>query len=242
MEKIAVLAFMFGLYIIRRTVWNWYEKHGQLAPARDDYSADEPVYICMPFYIGAVMLLWYIDVIPELITTLVTFLLPWLVPRLNPLSVNQSLELTVVGLMIYLAGWCVSCSGRLWLGRAWANKGKMTHQPNGLVTSGIYGWCRNPIYLGFFITWVGYGLTFGLLHLWLLAPVCVYAWVMAVQHYHRWVIAEEKFLAQRYGQVYEVYCQEVPRYLPIGGLRRLVHSVDKHFLSLGGHGHPVEKH
>ena len=74
-----------------------------------------------------------------------------------------------------------------------------------LVTSGIYRISRNPIYLG--------------IHC-LMAASLVYAFsllnlvavVEAVLLHHRIILAEEKFLAERF-QEYEAYRKSVPRYI-----------------------------
>jgi len=80
-----------------------------------------------------------------------------------------------------------------------------------LVTSGIYRISRNPIYLG--------------LHCLMLASlICAFSLlnlvvvVEAVLLHHRIILAEERFLGERFHE-YEAYRASVPRYI---GIRNLV--------------------
>lgn len=76
-----------------------------------------------------------------------------------------------------------------------------------LVTTGVYGLTRNPIYLGFAITYVG--LSVGLdspLALILLIPCLVVLDRLVIQR-------EERYLAARFGTDYDRYRQRVRRWL-----------------------------
>ncbi len=74
-----------------------------------------------------------------------------------------------------------------------------------LVTSGIYRISRNPIYLGLHCLMVASVVyAFSLLNL--------VAVVEAVLLHHRIILAEEKFLGERF-QEYEAYRAAVPRYI-----------------------------
>lgn len=84
-----------------------------------------------------------------------------------------------------------------------------------LVTGGPYGYVRNPLYLGNFVTAAGYAIAFtgkntafaraGLIAGSLAAMAAVYAAI--VPH-------EEAFLRQQFGQEFEWYCKRVPRVVP----------------------------
>ena len=76
-----------------------------------------------------------------------------------------------------------------------------------LVTDGIYGLTRNPIYLGFAVTYVGLGV--GLDSPLALAMVFPCLIVM-----DRFVIArEEAYLERKFGEPYRAYRQRVRRWL-----------------------------
>jgi protein-S-isoprenylcysteine O-methyltransferase Ste14 len=109
--------------------------------------------------------------------------------------------LVVVGAVIVLAGWGLLAIGIRGLGDSFAvfpAPGKDA----GLVTSGVYGRARHPIFGG----WILMGLGFGLAgSAWSLALVPVLALVLYGKS-----VAEEQLLQQRYPQ-YEDYRARVPR-------------------------------
>ena len=78
---------------------------------------------------------------------------------------------------------------------------------NAIVESGLYGFTRNPMYLGMAIAMVGVAT---LLRSWS-AMVLVPVAIAVIDH---WVIArEEAFLASKFGAAYDAYRERVPRWL-----------------------------
>jgi len=79
-------------------------------------------------------------------------------------------------------------------------------QPDKLVTTGIFAFSRNPIYVAFGCVLLGQFLVFSnwILLLYLLAAI----WL-----FHRQVSREEEYLRNHYGQEYSEYCNRVRRYL-----------------------------
>jgi protein-S-isoprenylcysteine O-methyltransferase Ste14 len=76
-----------------------------------------------------------------------------------------------------------------------------------LVTSGIYGSIRNPLYLGSMLILGGYSLFFG----WAWAAGFVlFHWL----RYERVIRLEETFLLAQWGDEYAAYLNAVPRWLP----------------------------
>ncbi len=84
-----------------------------------------------------------------------------------------------------------------------------------LVTGGPYGYVRNPLYIGNFVTAAGFALAFtgknsraarsALIGGSLAAMAAVYAAIMP---------HEEAFLRSRFGDEFERYCARVPRLIP----------------------------
>ena len=84
-----------------------------------------------------------------------------------------------------------------------------------LVTGGPYGYVRNPLYIGNFITAAGFAIAFTGRNSWaaqwaliggsLAAMAAVYA--VIVPH-------EEAFLRSKFGAAFERYCERVPRVIP----------------------------
>jgi len=75
-----------------------------------------------------------------------------------------------------------------------------------LVTTGIFAFSRNPIYVAFGFVLLGQFLVFSS---WILL---VYM-VVATWLFHRQVSREEEYLRNHYGQQYLEYCDRVRRYL-----------------------------
>lgn len=83
-----------------------------------------------------------------------------------------------------------------------------TNQPaRALVTNGIHGWTRNPIYLGFFLVYVGIGIAGR-------SPwILVLTMPIAVVIRYGVVAREEAYLERRFGDAYRDYRARVRRWL-----------------------------
>ena len=79
--------------------------------------------------------------------------------------------------------------------------------PEHLVSSGLYGYTRNPMYLGHIIFLAGLTLT---LQSWIgaLITIAVAVW------FHFRVLADERQLAAKLGQPYMAYTKSVKRWVP----------------------------
>ena len=117
----------------------------------------------------------------------------------------------VAGAVLLLAGIVLLAAAQLNMGRSWRIGIKEGEAP-GLVRSGLYGFCRHPIYLGLLTVLVGYTMLLPTrLSLALLAAIYVGARVQAA--------AEEAYLQRTYGGAYRDYARHVGRFLP--GIGRL---------------------
>lgn len=79
---------------------------------------------------------------------------------------------------------------------------------NQLITNGVYGLCRNPIYTACTFACVGALLLCNNLWLLLLPPLYWLFLTLLLKH------TEEKWLLQQYGSAYTAYCSRVNRCLP----------------------------
>jgi protein-S-isoprenylcysteine O-methyltransferase Ste14 len=77
-----------------------------------------------------------------------------------------------------------------------------------LNTTGIYSILRNPLYLGNFLMWAGVAL-FTYIY-WLLPIFALLYWL----YYERIILAEEDFLASKFGDSYLQYAAEVACFFP----------------------------
>lgn len=83
-----------------------------------------------------------------------------------------------------------------------------SNQPvRALVTTGLHGWSRNPIYVGMFLIYAGIGIAAA--SPWVLALLLPL--VIVIRY---WVVArEEAYLEQRFGDAYHDYKARVRRWL-----------------------------
>jgi protein-S-isoprenylcysteine O-methyltransferase Ste14 len=137
----------------------------------------------------------------------VAFLVPWLllVGRLADRSFNL-LGLVPVTIGSVLLLWCVGafyCQGGGTLA-PW-------DPPRALVTTGVYGLSRNPMYVAVVLVLWGWALGF-----WS-PPLAVYAVVVMIGFHLRVVFGEEPWLARTHGAAWITYKEHVPRWI---GVRR----------------------
>ena len=84
--------------------------------------------------------------------------------------------------------------------------GEKREQPS-VITKGVFGVVRHPIYLGEILLYLGF-----LFFSTSLAAACV--WAIAILFLHAISRYEERLLLARFGEAYERYKQEVPMWVP----------------------------
>ncbi len=77
-----------------------------------------------------------------------------------------------------------------------------------LVTDGMFGVCRNPLYVGNMLIYSGIFLKHGS-PLVMIVGIALFAFI-----YQCIVYAEEAFLDNKFGSGYAAYCRDVPRWIP----------------------------
>lgn len=113
----------------------------------------------------------------------------------------QVLFIILGGALILVAVW-------IWVQAVLIQKIDQEIKNNHLVTSGVYAWVRNPIYSAIALALTGLGLLFA--NLWLLfLPFLFWGDITVLMKF-----TEEKWLEERYGQIYRNYCQQVNRCIP----------------------------
>jgi protein-S-isoprenylcysteine O-methyltransferase Ste14 len=124
---------------------------------------------------------------------------------------NAGLDL--LGILVAAAGQAlrVTVIGFAYIQRGGANK--QLSAPR-LVCEGFYAHCRNPMYVGDFLLFIGLSLicnaTLGYV---VVLPIVAFV-LLAI------VTAEERYLERRFGADYTAYCRRVNRFIPrLGGLR-----------------------
>ena len=113
--------------------------------------------------------------------------------------------LSAAGAILAAAGAALSLAGQWALKRRGADVNPS--QPvMVLVTDGVFGWTRNPVYLGLWIALIGISLVFAFDWLLVLTPL---AWLLVN---YAVVRSEERYLEQRFDKEYRDYMRRVPRY------------------------------
>lgn len=129
--------------------------------------------------------------------------------RLQPLSLAFSMDDPVrltLGAGLIAAGLAVMVAGVRNFSRA-ATPVRSNQPVRTLVTTGIHGWSRNPIYVGMFLLYAGIGLAAGSQWILFLALPLVIILRYGV------VAREEAYLERRFGDDYRNYKARVRRWL-----------------------------
>jgi protein-S-isoprenylcysteine O-methyltransferase Ste14 len=149
--------------------------------------------------------LFYVVLQPGIVAGLIPYLLVrnqlgyiWA----NPLHSHHyaGIFISVSGLIILLAGVF-----------QFASKGKGTLSPidptKQLVTSGLYRFSRNPMYIGVMLMLMGEIIFVRSFHLW------IYSIVIFMLFYGFIILFEEPRLRTAFGDEYEAYCKKVRRWI-----------------------------
>jgi protein-S-isoprenylcysteine O-methyltransferase Ste14 len=126
-------------------------------------------------------------------------LVPLLVPG------GQTRTGWLVGILFILAGEAYRLAGVAAAGSVTRRRSRDVQR---LVTYGIFGWMRNPLYVGNFLIWIGFVIGSGVL--WFL-PVAV---VLFAVEYTLIVRYEEGVLESIFGAEYVEYKARTPRWFP----------------------------
>jgi protein-S-isoprenylcysteine O-methyltransferase Ste14 len=144
--------------------------------------------------------------IPPLFLAAVTAMGMWLVSRALPLFTFAPLRVVAVGLG--LAGVAVIGSAMLsfWIARTTVNPMKPS-SASFLVTSGIYGFTRNPMYLGMLLALVGWALYVANVLSFLFLP----AFILYMNRFQ--IEPEERALTALFGPEFLEYASRVRRWI-----------------------------
>ncbi len=105
---------------------------------------------------------------------------------------------------LWTSGLILSITGRIL--SLLGTRALRSHHGKYLVKKNIFRWTRNPISLGIDLTFLGLVVCFGNWWLWL-----GYAWFLGYMHSK--ILMEERHLLSKYGEAYQIYELQTPRYL-----------------------------
>lgn len=126
-------------------------------------------------------------------------------PAVSRQEFFRSEGISWIGVFFCLAGLLLMLWSLISFGQSF-RVGIDTEHPDKLITSGVFAFSRNPIYVAFAFVLFGQFLIFP--NWILLVYVVAGTWL-----FHRQVLREEDYLKQHYGEEYSAYCARVRRYL-----------------------------
>jgi len=140
------------------------------------------------------------------VVALMFIVIAYFLGRFAPLPFSAPVILRYIGLAITFVGFLLAIAALIEF-----RKARTTLDPHGsakhLVTSGIYRFTRNPIYLGFLLMVIGLPLNSGLYWGIVLAPFYIFMMNrLIIQH-------EEAYLEKKFGKTYTGYMARVRRWL-----------------------------
>jgi protein-S-isoprenylcysteine O-methyltransferase Ste14 len=118
---------------------------------------------------------------------------------------DMSVRSWVMGGVLIVAGELVRIAGVAAAGTVTRRRSRDVQR---LVTYGIFGWVRNPLYVGNFLIWLGFGVGSGV---WWFLPAAI---ILFAIEYTLIVRYEEGVLESIFGTEYLEYKQRTPRWFP----------------------------
>ncbi|WP_339546663.1 methyltransferase family protein [Pseudomonas sp. RA_35y_Pfl2_P32] len=145
---------------------------------------------------------------PPLVATLFGLLM-WFAARHSPGALELTIEWRAgLALMVLLAGVAICLAGVLSFRRARTTVNPLRPETaSALVTSGVYRYTRNPMYLGFATVLIAWSIFLA----WPLALLGVLGFVMYMNRFQ--IGPEERALARLFGRAFTQYCSQVRRWL-----------------------------
>jgi protein-S-isoprenylcysteine O-methyltransferase Ste14 len=141
-----------------------------------------------------------------------------LIPAYFALPESGRLELEIGGtwenawnlaaLFIAYLGVMVRAATVGFVGAGTSGRNTREQRASALNTTGLYSIVRNPLYLANGLTI--FGLALEIKSLWFIILAAAYVWLF----YERVILAEENFLKQRFGAVYESWAARTPAIVP----------------------------
>jgi protein-S-isoprenylcysteine O-methyltransferase Ste14 len=118
-------------------------------------------------------------------------------PKLVPISRK------LFGSFGMIAGTWMTLGGILLVISGW----RKIHKSQGLVTDGIYRYIRHPQYTGLFLIMLGWLLHWPTLLTLIIFPILIFV-------YYRLALSEEAALEKNFGEMFEIYRRQIPRFFP----------------------------
>jgi protein-S-isoprenylcysteine O-methyltransferase Ste14 len=140
------------------------------------------------------------------ILTLLHIIAAFLLARFIPLPFAVPRIVEYIGFALVVIGFLFGLGAVLAFRRAHTTLDPY-HPVSSIVTSGVYSFSRNPIYLGFLLMVIGIPLNTGTYWGVILAPIFIlFCNKLVIEH-------EETYLEKKFGEIYTSYKSSVRRWL-----------------------------
>lgn len=121
---------------------------------------------------------------------------------------NASVNSLIIGFIIAIIGEAIRLWGVSWAGSETRTTGKVGG--TFLIISGPFAYVRNPLYVGNILIYLG----LGIMSFALFPYLQIIALFFFIFQYYLIVKAEEEYLFNTFGGQYNIYFNNVPRFLP----------------------------
>lgn len=146
--------------------------------------------------------------VPPLLLVAITAFAMWLSAVALPGLSSSHAYRVPVAVVILLAGLAIAVLGVLSFRSARTTVNPLNPaSTSSLVTTGVYRWTRNPMYLGFLLMLIAWGVW--LSHVTAVAWVVLFAWYL--QRFQ--IVPEERILKSMFGEKFDEYARKVRRWL-----------------------------
>jgi len=143
--------------------------------------------------------IYLIEVTVVVLQTIWTILF---IPSDNP----TGLIFSGIGLILFSAGIFIAVWSKIIMRDSWGPPGQLDSSvQRNLVTSGPFAHSRNPIYIGLFLSLLGFSVA-------IRSPL-IFMHILFIVFIRETVPAEEKLLERKYGDAFRQYCRRVPRWI-----------------------------
>jgi protein-S-isoprenylcysteine O-methyltransferase Ste14 len=119
----------------------------------------------------------------------------------HPTVWTMTIGFVLVGIGEFMRFWGVAYAGSL-------TRVTGTVGAPEIIMNGPFAYVRNPLYIGNILTYIGIGVMSNALFPWLVLAAAGYF----IFQYYQIVFAEEEFLANKFGSVFQEYKKNVPRF------------------------------
>lgn len=146
--------------------------------------------------------------VPPPLVMLIIGLLMWLLARMFPMLSFAWLHNGAAASVMAILGLAISLAGVAAFRRARTTTDpRHPGEASTLLTTGIYRYSRNPMYLGVLLVLVGWAINLGNL----LALLCAIVFIAYITRFQ--IIPEERLLQGKFGEGFESYRRAVRRWL-----------------------------